>query len=1712
MKSRKDVPPPSTRRAGATGAVPIVRQRRAVRAAREARAKAEAEAEILAEETVTGPMLPPFPPAVSPSCEILPAPPQLSNPQSGEPEVEVPVVDDMPPTPSLSPSPPSPPLPSNNKPTAELKFETDAAGDAEGRAELVFDANAISEAKVDEEMPSRVPEALSPRRRAPKPRKRSPQSRACIPYPPPPVPVEANVADCVNANVNIAADRPARRGRTVRAATAIAKQAAAPVRKSNTAQKTKRITRAARAAEVTAAAVINADEKGKNVVFAVETEVEPVVGKWEDHRVEIDHDIANSEVEENETMQPLSRKSKTTRACPTNSRPVRSVASLRRGPSVVFGSNDYNETSIAVDVNNEQPYSNYNPADASARLDPAPHMASTRTARATRGTRGRGKTVTSPVVVTVVPVASISSPIARAETLTLSASLALQDSFLKPPVRRVAVGAEHFAKSEVVETEGDEEEVIIRRRNRRTNNCRVRGKDAISAAENADAEDPPIPSHRRLLRIRHTRSGSCPLTCDNNGKQAEDELPGREHAVADEHNDVMPAPAEQAKEAAFKEAHVRDMAKVQSAAETDSQPEAKVVSRLMHTTVYTLTTDDSTAVEAPPRPRRKRAEKSLAVAATKSLGKRTGRILRGKAATAIEAATSVEANPVCDIVAPTAYARPTAGNALLSHLTPIMVNNNDDGDRVSLGPLLDSTSEVACGQPNLKGKENNGISNSDPVDDCLLSKAKQPSSCNDILPSRTLSVGLLLASDGMPYFRDGAAGGKKAVDNKGSENADAENARLTGLEFQEVRTESSTTSSSTDSRKRRSCEPRTDDEICGGSECLLAEERPSLASIADEENDNRISDAARRAILSPLRKKVRDYSTQDGNSIPSPAYANATVATAANAGASVADNLCSSRAADTSMMPPPVRPTRIGKEASVMPPPPPPPSMMCTIPAVPVASTPMSTARTIAAASKRCLFTVDDRGRVSTVGIGAVGRGEACATPVPASNAPNHAVPPSAIRSGRLFAANGDIYSSTRKPAHARIGRPVQSSSLKPSSSAIAVKKNRMRAPLATLSMLEKGLPANDIADLAAIKNSTSSIVSVDEEGSSVPIVDPTDDVPTGGVARAASAYPVAIVSIVRTQIPKVPIFSEPPASAAKSPTVSVPISTHGPAFVSNDMALQPSLPPLPLVKGSSPLHGRVPASASNSKRNGLEVFTVKESSPKRSADDLHKTEPAKSQKRARITFIEPNSNGSLAQPNSSHNEAKTAPLKNTRRPRIVLAKSALRSRIEGLQNVTEEATAFSPDEDDGPSGMDNSAPTTAGLSCGSGEVGLSRLRARVQAVDDELRESSGTVPESSDTLLPSAPRRPPSSLEQRSTAAPTLTSQTTVQPGSQLGNLMTSITSFLPSFRARKETVVEETEDERAEEASRVAKADAERRDAELATRREAARLAKQKETDEKQKRAEAKRRLMAQAEIHREEERQRKEADRARKLQEAEEARKKAKDEEDRRREEKRRRVEEHQRRLASQEEQRRRAIQEKEKTQRERLKIAKGVGGTSGLPAGAVAIASGAGVPGGVTGPPPPPNASSKFGYNGKAPRGMQLQTPASAAPKASGPPAESYDMSAHKDSRPDSSDSEDEERSRHPMKKIPGWARSVNMSQALVDETRDPDSIFEKVHTLDLDEVFDGKRKFRSRSSSGVWVRDRLTAQEELEYKKMTTGFMPPPPPPPSRGGGGSGSAL
>jgi hypothetical protein len=270
----------------------------------------------------------------------------------------------------------------------------------------------------------------------------------------------------------------------------------------------------------------------------------------------------------------------------------------------------------------------------------------------------------------------------------------------------------------------------------------------------------------------------------------------------------------------------------------------------------------------------------------------------------------------------------------------------------------------------------------------------------------------------------------------------------------------------------------------------------------------------------------------------------------------------------------------------------------------------------------------------------------------------------------------------------------------------------------------------------------------------------------------------------------------------------------------------------------------------------------------------------------------------------------------------------------------------------------------------------------------------------------------------------------------SSLMNLMTSVKSFLPSLRPKK-VGEQSTSGHAPSEGPHGNVAVSDKATAAALKAKDDLRIQKQKENEEKQRRAELKRNELAKVEKQREEDRRRKEAERARKLHDAVESKKRKQVEEERRREEKRRRVEENRRRLAE-----------------------------HAAPDTRTGFAARTGADASVL---KPKNQV------------MQVQ-------KQVSPPA-SYEMTATKDAAGHSSDSDDEDRPRT-KKRLPPWARSSALSDVLANERRDPDTIFERVHTINLDEVFDGHKtkKFRPRTSSGVWVRDRLTAQEEVEYKK------------------------
>jgi len=110
------------------------------------------------------------------------------------------------------------------------------------------------------------------------------------------------------------------------------------------------------------------------------------------------------------------------------------------------------------------------------------------------------------------------------------------------------------------------------------------------------------------------------------------------------------------------------------------------------------------------------------------------------------------------------------------------------------------------------------------------------------------------------------------------------------------------------------------------------------------------------------------------------------------------------------------------------------------------------------------------------------------------------------------------------------------------------------------------------------------------------------------------------------------------------------------------------------------------------------------------------------------------------------------------------------------------------------------------------------------------------------------------------------------------------------------------------------------------------------------------------------------------------------------------------------------------------------------------------------------------------------------------KASPRPLETYEISDREDS--DSDDSETE--NKKAKKNIPSWATREKLLPALqaqynghIEGQRiDPDLIFTEVESCNLEAIFGNKMssKYRTRTSSGNWSRDHVTAAEKLVYKR------------------------
>ncbi|GBG24783.1 Inner centromere protein A [Hondaea fermentalgiana] len=101
------------------------------------------------------------------------------------------------------------------------------------------------------------------------------------------------------------------------------------------------------------------------------------------------------------------------------------------------------------------------------------------------------------------------------------------------------------------------------------------------------------------------------------------------------------------------------------------------------------------------------------------------------------------------------------------------------------------------------------------------------------------------------------------------------------------------------------------------------------------------------------------------------------------------------------------------------------------------------------------------------------------------------------------------------------------------------------------------------------------------------------------------------------------------------------------------------------------------------------------------------------------------------------------------------------------------------------------------------------------------------------------------------------------------------------------------------------------------------------------------------------------------------------------------------------------------------------------------------------------------------------------------------ADNYALTDASDDDDDSLSSPSE--SETPQKPVPEWAQKANLQRALhrqyFDERRDPDKIFGKIPPCDLEVIFkSSKKRYKSRGSSGIWLKDGLTLKETKQYRK------------------------
>lgn len=131
--------------------------------------------------------------------------------------------------------------------------------------------------------------------------------------------------------------------------------------------------------------------------------------------------------------------------------------------------------------------------------------------------------------------------------------------------------------------------------------------------------------------------------------------------------------------------------------------------------------------------------------------------------------------------------------------------------------------------------------------------------------------------------------------------------------------------------------------------------------------------------------------------------------------------------------------------------------------------------------------------------------------------------------------------------------------------------------------------------------------------------------------------------------------------------------------------------------------------------------------------------------------------------------------------------------------------------------------------------------------------------------------------------------------------------------------------------------------------------------------------------------------------------------------------------------------------------------------------------------------------------KHPAGSKIQKNPMSPPPSTKPlrspvlsPLDTYEMSDHGGS---SDTDEEEERARRQRKRVPKWAHKENLRNALhrqyTDNTVDPDALFGEVTSCNLEAIFGRKKdkKYKKRTSSGNWTKDRATVAEKLAFKRQ-----------------------